>query len=189
MLPESPLAFAIGPINQDEFEFCNDIGGPSGYRTVNGGGYVMWPDAFGNIRKSVYGPSVWKHIRANAINNPPWRRAPNTSSLNDEANSPTDVRFAYEHTAASPDWMIPRLPERLRNLAQRLIASGGRMGCDELKKAIRFDPSRIYHDYKTKRLTDWISKYIDVESRGVYCWLGSMESAPKVSQSLLKTNM
>jgi len=72
---------------------------------------------------------------------------------------------------AKPAWHIPQLPERLQKLANALIAAGGKMGSDELAEKIKFDPSRISHDYTSKRLKDWIKTYIVKESRGVYCWL------------------
>jgi hypothetical protein len=81
---------------------------------------------------------------------------------------------AASFVTPSPDWKVPKLPERLFKFASVLIAAGGRMGSDDLSKSpnsggIGFDPSRINQDFKN--WTWWVKKYIGKEGRGVYCWL------------------
>ncbi len=86
---------------------------------------------------------------------------------------------------AAPAWMMPKLPERLQRVARALIDGGGKMGSDDLNRIIKFDPSRIYHDYKSKRLKDWINKHIPKPTkseRGVYRWHADPERVSKFTQ-------
>lgn len=67
-------------------------------------------------------------------------------------------------------WDVAGLPERIKKLAKCLKQGGGEMEASVLaqKDQAGFDPSRIYHDYKEKRTTEWISQHIEKTGRGLF---------------------
>jgi len=115
--------------------------------------------------------------------------APTHTQENQDAprnpSKPKGVQAKGDKAPKKPRWEIPNLPERLRKFATVMISFDCKAGTDDLLKPLGFDPSRIFHDYKSGPLKKWVSTHVEKERTGVYVFLPNgkkLKTATKSSQ-------